>query len=346
MARPNDTSFYRTLPLSGDLDLRRGFMVVNEPLLGNLRFGRFLEVLDKMAEDTALNYVRQFHPEARVVTAAIDEILIKHAADVTRDIVLQARINHVGRTSMEVGIRVEHPGNPAIHIASCFFTMVARIGVGETSQSVTIPPLEYVDDLEKQRYANVLASREAYRSEQHIALEPPSHEEYELLNRLHQAQEDPDFNGLLAGSLVADSWERMYPEQENVPTTIFGGYLVRRAYELSSICAELVAPNRPVIVAVNRINFFYPVRLGDKLHYTSRIVYTGKTSLSVEASIRRISRDRTSQALSNSCLFTFVNVDRDLSPQPVPTIHPSTYSEDARYLQAFRRSKGLGRHLH
>jgi len=346
MLRPNDTSFYRTLPLGSDLDLRRGFMVVNEPLLGNFRFGRLLEVLDKVAEETALQYVRQTYPEARVVTAAIDEIQIKHAADVSRDLVVMARINHVGRTSMEVGIRVEQPGDPQVHIASCFFTMVARVGVGDQSESVQIPPLEYIDDLEKQRYANAIASREASRTEQNVAHEPPTHDEYDLLNRLHAAQEDPNFNGLLASALVADSWERMFPEQENVPTTIFGGYLVRRAYELSSICAELVAPNRPVIVAVNRINFFHPVRLGDKLHYTARVVYTGKTSLSVEANIRRISRDRTSQALSNSCLFTFVNVDRDLTPQLVPTIYPTTYGEDARYLQAFRRNKGLGRHLH
>lgn len=346
MARPKDTSFYHTLPLGSDLDLRRGFMVINEPLLGNLRFGRLLETLDKVAENTALNYVRQFHPEARVVTAAIDEILIKHAADVTRDLVLHARINHVGRTSMEVGIRVEHPGDPAVHIASCFFTMVARLGIGKDSKSAVIPPLEYVDSLEKQRYRNAIASREVYRNEQHVADEPPSREEFDLLNRLHHAQEEPDFSGPLAGELVADSWERMFPEQENVPTTIFGGYLVRKAYELSSICADLIAPDRPVIVAVNRINFFHPVRLGDTLHFTSRVVYTGKTSLSVEANIRRISRDRTSQALSNSCLFTFVNVDRDLTPQPVPTIYPSTYAEDARYLQAFRRSKGLGRHQH
>jgi len=346
MSRPNDTSFYRTLPLGSDLDLRRGFMVVNEPLLGNFRFGRLLEVLDKTAEETALQYVRQSYPEARVVTAAIDEIQIKHAADVTRDLVIMARINHVGRTSMEVGLRVEQPGEPKTHIASCYFTMVARLGVGGESESVKIPPLEYIDDLEKQRYANAIASREAYRTEQSVALEPPTHAEYDLLNRLHGAQEDENFNGLLASQLVADSWERMFPEQENVPTTIFGGYLVRRAYELSSICAELVAPNRPVIVAVNRINFFHPVRLGDKLHYTTRVVYTGKTSLSVEANIRRLSRDRTSQALSNSCLFTFVNVDKDLTPQSVPSIYPTTYGEDARYLQAFRRSKGLGRHQH
>ena len=346
MSRPNDTSLYRVLPLGTDLHLRRGYMVVNEPLLGNLRFGRFLEVLDKTAEETALNYVRKFHPEARVVTAAIDEIIIKNSADVTRDIMLSARINHVGRTSMEVGIHVEHPGDPAIHIASCFFTMVAKIGVGPQSKGVVIPPLEYIDEQEKKRSENAIATRNAHRSEENAALDPPSREEYELLKRLHLAQEKPEFDGLLAGQLVTDSWERMYPDKENVPTTIFGGYLIRRAYELSAICAELVAPNRPVIVAVNRINFIYPVRLGDKLHFTSRVIYTGKTSISIEANIRRISRDRASQALSNSCQFTFVNVDKDLTPQPVPTIYPTTFGEDARYLQSYRRSKGFGRHQH
>ena len=54
------------------------------------------------------------------------------------------------------------PGDPAVHIASCFFTMVARIGVGSESESVTIPPLEYIDDPEKKRYANATSSREAY----------------------------------------------------------------------------------------------------------------------------------------------------------------------------------------
>jgi acyl-coenzyme A thioesterase 9 len=135
---------------------------------------------------------------------------------------------------------------------------------------------------------------------------------------------------------MTDAWERMYPEQENVPQKIFGGYLIRRAYELSAICAELVAPYRSVIAAVNRINFFHPVRLGDKLHFTSRVVYTSNSFICVEANIERISRDRTSKALSNSCLFTFVNVDQELRHQPVPAIYPTTYADDIRYLKAHR----------
>jgi acyl-CoA hydrolase len=344
MSHPADTSFYQTLQLGSDDELRRLFMVMDEPIQGNIRFGLLLEVLDKVAEETALTYVNRYYPEARVVTAAIDNIFIRHAADVTRDLVCRACINHVGRSSLEIGIRVEHPGPDPVHIASCYFTMVARSGMGEDAVSVALPPLEYADGKEKKRFDKALARREEYKQSQAALLEPPSREEYQLLDTLHRAQEDPGFQGLLAGRLVTDAWERMYPEQENVPQKIFGGYLIRRAYELSSICAELAAPGRSIIAAVNRINFMHPVRMGDKLHYTSRVVYTNGSFVCVEAGIERISRDRSSKALSNSCLFTFVHVDEALNHCPVPQIYPVTYAEDARYLAALRSLQAVVAH--
>ena len=79
MARPADTSRSLRLPLAEYPALARRFKVVDEPLRGNLRFGVLLEVLDKVAEDTALDYVRATHPDARVVTAAIDNIVVRAA---------------------------------------------------------------------------------------------------------------------------------------------------------------------------------------------------------------------------------------------------------------------------
>lgn len=319
-------------------------MVVDEPLPGNMRFGLLLEILDKVAEEAALQYVNQFHPTARVVTAAIDNIVIRHAVDVGRDLTFAATINHIGRSSLEIGIRVEQPGDPTEHIASCYFTMVARSGYGEDVTSVVLPPLDYVEPLERRRAGKALARREEYRHHQAALREPPSHAEYEMLTTLHQAQDEPGFSGALCGRLVTDAWERTYPDQENVPFTIFGGYLIRRAFELSSICSELVAPNRSIIAGVNRINFFHPVRMGDKLHFTARVVYTNSSHICVEAGIERISRDRSVKALSNSCLFTFANVDGELQHHPVPTVYPTTYAEDARYLAAHRSLQSLLRH--
>jgi acyl-coenzyme A thioesterase 9 len=336
MVRPADTSTERLLPFSRDPQLGRRFMVLDEPLQGNLRFGILLEILDKLAEDTALDYIRRSTPAARAVTAAIDRIVLRRPVDVSSDLLLRARINFVGRTSMEVGIRVDQPEHDGRHFASCYFTMVTRVGSGDAASSVAVSPLQYEDDLEKRRAAKALERREAYKREQVVAVEPPTRDEFELLARLHAAQEERGFDGRLASSLVTEGWERTYPDQENVPKKIFGGYIVRRAYELASINAEEIAPDRPIIVAVNRINFLQPVRMGDKLHFISRVIHTGRTSICVEVSIERISRDRTVRALSNNCIFTFVNVDGNLTPLPVPPVHPTTYAEDARYLQGHR----------
>ena len=158
-----------------------------------------------------------------------------------------------------------------------------------------------------------------------------------MLRRLHEAQEQPDANILLASELKVEGWERTYVEHENVPHKIFGGYVAHRAYMGAHICSEMVATQRALLVSVDRINFHQPVRMGDKLHYISRVAFTGHTSVTVETSITRISRDRKSTALSNVCTFTFVNVDAELNPMPVPAIYPTTYAEDERYLAGYRR---------
>jgi acyl-CoA hydrolase len=341
--RAEDTSRETTLPFTADAALRRRFAVLNEPIPGNLRFGMLLEVLDRLAADVAIAYARRARPDARVVTAALDEIVVRGVADVTRDLHCAARINHVGRTSMEIGVRVDRDGGAA-HVASCYFTMVARDGDGPDARSVEVPPLDAADGLSRARAERALERRAAYRRVAEAAVEPPSREEYLWLARLHGAQEAPGFSGALASQLTVEAWERTYPEQENLSKVIFGGYIMRRAHELSSICAERIAPGRPVITAVNRINFLEPVRIGDKIHLTSRVVYTQGPAICVETSIERVSRDRTARALSNSCLFTFVNLDAALAPADVAEVHPTTYAEDARALAARRNLRSLLEH--
>ncbi|MDR3746002.1 MAG: acyl-CoA thioesterase [Acidobacteriaceae bacterium] len=363
---PAQTSVIRRLRFSTDLRLRRHFLLTDEDVRSNLRFGLLLEVLDKLAEDTALRYVHRSYPTARVVTAAMDSMKVRGVPDEKRDMILRARVNLVGRTSLEVGIRIEQPplapGEPVLHVASCYFTMVARMREPDGSErSVPLPGLEYRSKLDNVRADRARKRRESYRLYQCAAEAPPSAEEYALLRRLHeaQAQSDPAVHWqsdpvvyaqdggeisaqsepkiLLASPLMAGGWERTYVEHENVPHKIFGGYVAHRAYMYAHICSEMVASHRALLVSVDRINFHQPVRMGDKLHFVSRVAFTGKTSITVETSITRISRDRKSTALSNVCSFTFVNVDAELHPKPVPQIYPTTYAEDARYLAGYRR---------
>lgn len=337
--RPADTSLERKLPFGSDPELRRKFKNIDKDVPGNIRWGRLLEELDKLAEDAALRYVQLSEPEARVVTAAVDDISLHIPGNISEDVFMRARINYVGRTSMEVGIRVDQDREAKHSLAACYFTMVARIGEGDDAKSLPIPELKYETDLEKERYHAAIKRREAYRKQQEAIGEPPSKEEFLHLQELHRAQEEKNFDGLLARDLVRSTMERMYPDHENVPKKIFGGYVIRRAFELSLLHAEEIAPDRPVFVRVNRINFLQPIRIGDKLDFTSRIVYTGESSISIEIDIERTSLDKVTKALSNTCVFTFVNVDENMQPRPVPKVYPTTYAEDERYLNAYRRHK-------
>lgn len=77
--------------------------------------------------------------------------------------------------------------------------------------------------------------------------------------------------------------------------------------------------------------------MGDRLQFLSRVTHAEGHSVSVETEIVRFGLDKSQGALSNTCVFTFVNVDADLVPRPVPPVYPTTYREDDRFLAAHRR---------
>src|SRR5258708_38233988 len=131
--------------------------------------------------------------------------------------------------------------------------MVGRGGMGGGGGSVVRPALEYGDDLEKNRAAKAVQRREAYQAGRNAAQELPGKQEYSMLRQLHAAQEEAGFTGLLAGGLTTSGWDRTYPEHENVPSKIFGGPVVHRAFIDAIMRAGMTATIRPVVVSVDRI---------------------------------------------------------------------------------------------
>jgi hypothetical protein len=57
LTRPNELSLEKIIPLSTSETLRNNFMVLDEELPANIRFGLLLEIMDTLAADTARMYV-------------------------------------------------------------------------------------------------------------------------------------------------------------------------------------------------------------------------------------------------------------------------------------------------
>lgn len=114
---------------------------------GKVHGGALLNLLDRVAFSCASRYSQQY-----AVTLSVDQVMFKEAIHVGELVTFRASINHTGRTSMEVGIRVEAENirsGHRRHTNSCYFTMVA---VDEAGRPVRVPELEPVSTADIRRY--------------------------------------------------------------------------------------------------------------------------------------------------------------------------------------------------
>ena len=68
---------------------------------GNVHGGSLLKLLDQVAYACAAKYCKSY-----VVTAALDQVFFRQQVNVGELVTFNARINLVGRSSMEVGVQV------------------------------------------------------------------------------------------------------------------------------------------------------------------------------------------------------------------------------------------------
>ncbi len=114
---------------------------------GNVHGGRILSLLDGVAYACAARYSRRY-----VVTLSVDQMFFKEPIHVGDLVTFKATVNHTGRSSMEVGIRVEAEDLKSglrRHTNTCYFTMVA---LDDNRKPAAVPPLELHTDEERLRY--------------------------------------------------------------------------------------------------------------------------------------------------------------------------------------------------
>lgn len=133
--------------------------------LGHVFGGVMLSMMDKTAAVAAFRHCR-----LNVVTASIDRVDFREPIYVGDLVVMQASVNFAGRTSMEVGVRVEAEElltGRRRHTNSCYLTFVA---VDRNGRPTEVPELvaESQDEKRRQNAAKLrrevrLREREAER---------------------------------------------------------------------------------------------------------------------------------------------------------------------------------------
>ncbi|MEN8145914.1 MAG: acyl-CoA thioesterase, partial [Gemmatimonadota bacterium] len=118
--------------------------------------GVVLAAVDKIAYVCATR-----HAGATCVTASFDQVDFRSAIQLGEVVTLEAAVNTVGRTSIEVGVRVTAEtvhGKNRRHTNSCYVTMVA---IDEKGKPMPVPQLELRTEAECQRYRDAEDRRAA-----------------------------------------------------------------------------------------------------------------------------------------------------------------------------------------
>lgn len=126
---------------------------------GNVHGGTIMKLIDNAALVVASR-----HTCRNTVTASIDRLDFHCPVYLGNLVTLKASMNRAGKSSMEIGVRVEAEDlitGKVRHTASAYLTFVALSAEGKPTE---IPKLEPITDDEKRRFADAAARYAVRRS--------------------------------------------------------------------------------------------------------------------------------------------------------------------------------------
>lgn len=122
---------------------------------GNVHGGAIMKLMDSAGGVAAMRHCR-----CRVVTVAVDNLSFHAPAFIGDLINLKASVNGTGRTSMEVGVRVEAENlitGQVVHTSSAYLVYVA---LDENGHPTDVPPLIAETETERRRMRDAARRRQ------------------------------------------------------------------------------------------------------------------------------------------------------------------------------------------
>jgi len=147
----------------------------------------------------------------------------------------------------------------------------------------------------------------------------------------------------LPGKTVAESAAEMaemaLPNDANPLGNLLGGKVMHLIDIAGAISAHRHARSQVVTVAVDNLDFLYPIRVGELVVLRAHITRTFRTSMEAEVRVYREDYLTGERQQTSSAFVTYVALDPTGKPQEVPPVIPQTEEEKRRYREALERRR-------
>ncbi len=131
--------------------------------------------------------------------------------------------------------------------------------------------------------------------------------------------------------------ELVLPNDTNLYENLMGGRLMYWMDIAAALAAQKHC-NAPVVTAsVDNISFENPIKLGNVVHIEAKVTRAFTSSMEIHMKVWGEDLTHQYKYKSNEAYYTFVALDPNRKPRPVPQLVPETEEEKRLYDGALRR---------
>jgi len=124
------------------------------------------------------------------------------------------------------------------------------------------------------------------------------------------------------------------PTDANPYGTAFGGAIMAWIDMVAAMAAQRHCGGEAVTASMDSLHFHAPIRVGDVVLLQAMVNYVGRTSMEVGVRVTREDPTTGQQVRATTAHLTFVALDKQKQPRPVPPIVPVSDDEKRRYRNA------------
>lgn len=128
-------------------------------------------------------------------------------------------------------------------------------------------------------------------------------------------------------SECVSSWEIVFPNDANAHGTMFGGKIMAVMDKMAGIAASRYARNLVVTASTEWVHFKEPVRVGERIETTARVVWVGHSSMVVKIDVMAENFLTGDRRHCTTAHFNMVALDAEERPVRIPELLVETDEE-------------------
>jgi uncharacterized protein (TIGR00369 family) len=132
---------------------------------------------------------------------------------------------------------------------------------------------------------------------------------------------------------------QMQPQDANPAGNVHGGVIMKQVDTTAGIVAIRHSGLNVVTASIDRLDFFFPVYVGDLLILSASVNMVGRTSMEIGVRVEAENPRTGARRHTASAYLTFVALDAEGKPAQVPELILETEEEKRRHQEAHERRK-------